>query len=128
ASYITQPEPVPEVVRGVPAAEPQIDAAPVDVAMPVEEPAQVDLAPPPVSQTPNPEPGTSQQREEPGNVETSLSQGTGDAMSPAVIDEIVRRVVAQLSESVVREIAWEVVPDCVERVIKEMTAREVSQR
>ena len=42
-------------------------------------------------------------------------------------DEIVRRVVAQISESVVREIAWEVVPDCVERVIKEMTAQEVSK-
>jgi CheY-like chemotaxis protein len=48
-------------------------------------------------------------------------------LSPTLIDEIVRRVVAQISESVVREIAWEVVPDCVERVIKEMTAHEVSK-
>ncbi|MEN3331422.1 MAG: hypothetical protein V7641_787 [Blastocatellia bacterium] len=48
-------------------------------------------------------------------------------LSPALIDEIVRRVVAQISESVVREIAWEVVPDCVERVIKGMTAQEVSK-
>jgi hypothetical protein len=86
--------------------------------MPVEVPAHVDLSPPPASQ----------QREEPSKVETTVSPGTGDAMSPAVIDEIVRRVVAQLSESVVREIAWEVVPDCVERVIKEMTTREVSRR
>jgi histone H3/H4 len=48
-------------------------------------------------------------------------------LSPALVDEIVRRVVAQMSESVVREIAWEVVPDCVERVIKEMTAQEVAK-
>ncbi|MEW6210039.1 MAG: response regulator [Acidobacteriota bacterium] len=39
----------------------------------------------------------------------------------SLIDEIVRRVVAQLSEAVVREIAWEVVPDCVERIVKEMS-------
>jgi hypothetical protein len=49
-------------------------------------------------------------------------------LSPALMDEIVRRVVAQLSDSVVREIAWEVVPDCVERVIKEVTAQEVAKR
>lgn len=45
----------------------------------------------------------------------------------ALIDEIVRRVVSQMSESVVREIAWEVVPDVVERVIKEMARDEVSK-
>ena len=49
-------------------------------------------------------------------------------LSPALVDEIVRRVVAQISDSVVREIAWEVVPDCVERVIKEVTAQEVAKR
>jgi CheY-like chemotaxis protein len=46
----------------------------------------------------------------------------------ALIDEIVRRVISQMSESVVREIAWEVVPDVVERVIKEMARDEVSKR
>jgi ribonuclease E len=56
------------------------------------------------------------------------SAAAGGQLSPALIDEIVRRVVAQMSESVVREIAWEVVPDCVERVIKEMTAQEVAKR
>jgi CheY-like chemotaxis protein len=45
-----------------------------------------------------------------------------------LIDEIVRRVVAQLSETVVREIAWEVVPDCVERIVKEMTRADMSKR
>ncbi|HVG22264.1 MAG TPA: hypothetical protein VNI02_24720, partial [Blastocatellia bacterium] len=49
-------------------------------------------------------------------------------LSPALVDEIVRRVVSQMSESVVREIAWEVVPDVVERVIKEMARNEVSKR
>lgn len=45
----------------------------------------------------------------------------------AVIDEIVRRVVAQLSDAVVREVAWEVVPDCVERVVEKIT-RDSSAR
>lgn len=49
-------------------------------------------------------------------------------LSPALIDEIVRRVVAQMSEAAVREIAWEVVPDCVERVIKEMTKQGLQNR
>lgn len=49
-------------------------------------------------------------------------------VSPALIDEIARRVVSLMSESVVREIAWEVVPDVVERVIKEMARAEASKR
>lgn len=50
------------------------------------------------------------------------------AMNQQMIDEIVRRVVAQLSESVVREIAWEVVPDCVERVVSNLTREDLSKR
>lgn len=49
-------------------------------------------------------------------------------LSPASIDEIVRRVVAEMSESVVREVAWEVVPDCVERVIGQLTRESLSKR
>jgi len=49
-------------------------------------------------------------------------------LSPALIDDIVRRVIAQMSDAAVREIAWEVVPDCVERVIKEMTKQELPKR
>jgi len=49
-------------------------------------------------------------------------------VSSTMIDEIVKRVVAELSESVVREIAWEVVPDCVERVVTEMTRDGVAKR
>jgi hypothetical protein len=49
-------------------------------------------------------------------------------LSTAAIEEIVRRVIAQMSESVVREVAWEVVPDCVERVINQLTRESVSRR
>jgi hypothetical protein len=58
------------------------------------------------------------------------AERTGPAaleLSPSVIDEIVRRVVAQMSESVVKEIAWEVVPDCVERVIENLTRESLSK-
>jgi hypothetical protein len=46
----------------------------------------------------------------------------------SVIDEIVRRVVAQIGDAVVREIAWEVVPDCVERVVEKLTHEGASKR
>ena len=49
-------------------------------------------------------------------------------LSSATIEEIVRRVVAAMSESVVREVAWEVVPDCVERVIDQLTRESLSKR
>lgn len=49
-------------------------------------------------------------------------------MNQEMIDEIVRRVVAQLSDSVVREIAWEVVPDCVERVVTNLTKQDLVKR
>jgi CheY-like chemotaxis protein len=49
-------------------------------------------------------------------------------LPPEAIDEIVRRVVEQMSDSVVREIAWEVVPDCVERVVERLTRESLSKR
>jgi hypothetical protein len=49
-------------------------------------------------------------------------------LSPIVIDEIVRRVVAQIGDSVVREIAWEIVPDCVERIIEQQTRDALAKR
>ena len=49
-------------------------------------------------------------------------------LSPMVIDEIVRRVVAQIGDSVVREIAWEIVPDCVERIIEQQTREALTKR
>ena len=51
-----------------------------------------------------------------------------EGVSPAAIEEIVRQVVAQMSDSVVREVAWEVVPDCVERVIERLARESLSKR
>jgi hypothetical protein len=53
-------------------------------------------------------------------------RGNGEVpkFSPAMLDEVVRRVVAHMSEQVVREIAWEVVPDLAERLIKQRLEEE----
>jgi len=48
-------------------------------------------------------------------------------LSAAAIEEIVRRVIARMSDSVVREVAWEVVPDCVERVVDQLTRESLSK-
>jgi CheY-like chemotaxis protein len=56
----------------------------------------------------------------------SLSQSQG-VITQLAIDEIVRRVVEQMSDSVVREIAWEVVPDCVERIVEKMTREGITK-
>ena len=42
-----------------------------------------------------------------------------NGLSPAAIDAIARRMVAQMSDKVVREIAWEVVPEMSELLIKQ---------
>ena len=100
---------------GAPQMEaPQTSEEPVGSAAPVPEE--------PLPQEPS--------AQEPLAVEVVAPETAGQAVeiSPALIDEIVRRVVAQMSDSVVREIAWEVVPDCVERVIKDMTRQETSKR
>jgi CheY-like chemotaxis protein len=44
---------------------------------------------------------------------------SADALSPAMIDAIARRVVEMMSDKVVREVAWEVVPDLAELLIKQ---------
>ena len=49
------------------------------------------------------------------------------SLSPEMLDEVVRRVVAHMSEQVVREIAWEVVPDLAERLIKQRLEEEKSR-
>jgi len=54
--------------------------------------------------------------------------GNAADLSPDAIQEIVRRVLMELSDSVVREIAWEVVPDCVERVVERLAREGVSKR
>lgn len=48
-------------------------------------------------------------------------------LSAATMEEIVRRVIAEMSDSVVREVAWEVVPDCVERVVDQLTRESLSK-
>jgi CheY-like chemotaxis protein len=75
-------------------------------------------------------------QEPPAMMESSVADGAEEAqsavaaadLSAAAIDQIVRRVLSQLSESVVREVAWEVVPDCVERVIEQLTRESLSKR
>ncbi|HKV41657.1 MAG TPA: hypothetical protein VJX67_20805, partial [Blastocatellia bacterium] len=46
----------------------------------------------------------------------------------AAIDEIVRRVVNEITDSVIREIAWEVVPDCVERIVEKLSREAMAKR
>jgi CheY-like chemotaxis protein len=59
---------------------------------------------------------------EPANGAAATSE-----LSAAAIEEIVRRVIARMSDSVVREVAWEVVPDCVERVVDQLTRESLSK-
>jgi hypothetical protein len=86
------------------ASEPEEVAAP-----PVVVPSPVSVAPPPVIV---PEP-----------VIRAEAPPVVSELPPAVIDEIVHKVVAKLSDTIVREIAWEVVPEVVERVVERL-ARE----
>lgn len=69
------------------------------------------------------------------SIETTVASGANGhadeataALSTSAIEAIVRRVVAEMSESVVREVAWEVVPDCVERVIEQLTRESLEKR
>jgi CheY-like chemotaxis protein len=56
--------------------------------------------------------------------EVSQAASAASSLSPEMMDELVRRVVAQMSEKVVREVAWEVVPDLAERLIKQRLEEE----
>jgi CheY-like chemotaxis protein len=58
---------------------------------------------------------------------SSQATASASSLSPEVMDELVRRVVAQMSEKVVREIAWEVVPDLAERLIRRRLEEEQSR-
>jgi hypothetical protein len=66
------------------------------------------------------------QQSEDLHLEKATPQQVG--MNKEMMDEIVRQVVSQLSDSVIREIAWEVVPDCVERVVTNLTKQDLSRR
>jgi CheY-like chemotaxis protein len=54
----------------------------------------------------------------------SADQMTVQSFSPALIDEIVNRVVARLSEKAIQQIAWEVVPEMAEVIIR----RQLSEK
>lgn len=63
------------------------------------------------------------------NGATALSATPGAiVLSEETLNEIVRRVVKELSDSVVREVAWEVVPDCVERIVEKLTRENAPKR
>lgn len=108
---------------------------PIDIeAFPVDEPeaAVVESEPQTAFSSPS-----ATMEERPGNGSqppAAHEAATGDSMmsaselSSSAMDEIVRRVVAEMSSSVVREVAWEVVPDCVERVISQLTRESLSKR
>ncbi|HWQ36894.1 MAG TPA: response regulator [Blastocatellia bacterium] len=51
-------------------------------------------------------------------------QMTALSLSPALIDEIVNRVVARLSEKAIQQIAWEVVPEMAEVIIRRQLAEK----
>ena len=70
----------------------------------------------------------SESQAEPVVESAAAAEVTTFTLAPETIDEIVRRVVAEMSESVVREIAWEVVPDCVERVVDQLSRESLEKR
>ncbi|HXG67056.1 MAG TPA: hypothetical protein VNO70_18275, partial [Blastocatellia bacterium] len=71
---------------------------------------------------------TQEQAAAPPQEATAGAEGSRPVeLSEAVIEEIVRRVMARMTDEVVREIAWEVVPECVERVIKEQTRHALTK-
>jgi hypothetical protein len=71
-----------------------------------------------------------------GTVDTSTIANQPDTvigpsvtdLSPAAIDEIVRRVVREMSDAVVRELAWEILPDCVERVVEKLSRESLAKK
>lgn len=117
-------------------------APPVETTPPVAEPVSADT-PPPVKTTPGEADSYETTFEMPGRPETIALSGPRPAeeqghgtlypgpdsqpapaaapshtLTPEQLDEIVRRVVEQLSDQVIREVAWEVIPDLAEILIR----------
>jgi len=135
----------PEPVMSEPTSDPsgamwteeETRFTPIDIEAVALEDAPIDNVPP--SEL-NPETGfvvSSVLTEEPpakveplieGEHEEEKSAAVASDLSAAAIDQIVRRVLSQMSESVVREVAWEVVPDCVERVVEQLTRESLTKR
>jgi hypothetical protein len=59
--------------------------------------------------------------------QTATVPGLAD-LAPEAIDEIVRRVVREMSDAVVRELAWEILPDCVERVVEKLSRESLAKK
>jgi CheY-like chemotaxis protein len=85
-----------------------VEPAPALQSPPVLEPEPQPEAPPALAASPSAAP-----------YQTNGASST--ALSQAIIEEIVRRVVQEMSDTVIREIAWEIVPDCVERVVEKLS-------
>lgn len=101
---IEQPPVEAPVEQAAPVYEttaPAYEAPEPSVPEPVYEAAAPDYASQPVAQA-----------------RIDLQSLTIDQIPQHLIDEIVKRTIAQMSENVVREIAWEVVPDLAELLIK----------
>ena len=57
------------------------------------------------------------------------SLATGEVkLSPEMMDDIVRRVIREMSDSVIRELAWEILPDCVERVVEKLSRESLAKK
>jgi CheY-like chemotaxis protein len=61
-----------------------------------------------------------------GSVSAQAEVLTAYNIPPALIDEIVNRVVERLSEKAIQEIAWEVVPEMAELIIRQQLAEKMS--
>lgn len=112
------PPPAPPPVM----PEPVMPEPVVAKSEPVVE--EVFTPPPPPVELPKPEPKP-EPVAEPVAAPVAAAPVTGapvitsiDQIPQHLIDEIVRRAIAKMSEDVVREIAWEVVPDLAELLIK----------
>lgn len=133
-----QPEASPEASFSTPTmwTEEETRFTPIDIeAVPVEE-ADVSTHPLTESETTvsvSPAasgPLTSQTESQAVNAASQPGNGgtPPPEMSGAAIEEIVRRVITEMSDSVVREVAWEVVPDCVERIVGQLMRESLSKR
>lgn len=95
-----------------------------EAAVEIEETVAPVIYEPPAVVTPEELPTLELSAPEPVN-EPVVEQATAplasdgdEALSPAAIDAIARRMVEQMSDKVIREIAWEVVPELSELLIK----------
>ncbi|QUW03443.1 response regulator [Chloracidobacterium validum] len=117
----------PTVVESV-GASPAMESLPVtvtptDQALPAEaQPMLTDRAPTPTETAPT------LTMPPAAELATGAPDWSNFTLPQAVVDDIVRRVVAEISDQVIREIAWEVVPDLAELLIKKHLANGVGQR